>query len=172
VHLNAQYVEWYLWKFGIALDRDLVLPILDVLQGHPDSGSLWAELIFAILESIDFKNTCHEPCLYSGVFKGQQVYARCKVDAMLFAGELEAVLRELSTLFATKVNIEVETNLVSSFNGLEIVQSRDYIPIHVRKYIDKILVGHNWEQNSSTSTRPIDPTQAHPSERVQRTGVH
>jgi hypothetical protein len=71
VHLDAQYVEWYLWKFGIALDRDLVLPVLHALQVHPDPGSLWAELIVEILESMDFKKTCHEPCLCAGVFKGQ-----------------------------------------------------------------------------------------------------
>jgi hypothetical protein len=76
---------------------------------------------------------------------------------MLFAGELEDVLRELCSLLATKVNIEVKKNLVSSFNGLEIVQSRDYIKIHVSKYIDNILVGHGWEKNSSTSTRTLTP---------------
>jgi hypothetical protein len=57
---------------------------------------------------------------------------------MLFAGELEAVLRELCALLSTKVKIEVETNLVSTFNGLEIIKSRDYINIHVDKYIDKV----------------------------------
>jgi hypothetical protein len=57
---------------------------------------------------------------------------------MLFAGEFETVLRELCTLLSTKVNIEVETNLVLSFNGLEIVESRDYIRIHVSKYMDTI----------------------------------
>jgi hypothetical protein len=76
---------------------------------------------------------------------------------MLFAGELEVVLRELCELLSTKFKIEVETNLVSTFNGLEIIQSRDYIKIHVGKYIDKVLVGHGWEQHSGTSTRPLEP---------------
>jgi hypothetical protein len=76
---------------------------------------------------------------------------------MLFAGELEAVLRELCALLYTKVKIEVETNLVSTFNGVEIIQSRDYIKIHVGKHIDKVLVGHGWEQHSGTSTRPLEP---------------
>jgi hypothetical protein len=75
VRLDAHYLSWYLWKFDIALDPDMVLPVLHALQGRPDSGSLWAELIVAILESMNFKKTCHEPCLYSGVFKGHQIYA-------------------------------------------------------------------------------------------------
>jgi hypothetical protein len=141
------------------LDRDLFLPVLHALQGHPDAGSIWADMIVVILESMEFKKTCHEPCLYAGFFKGHQVYPCRQVDDMLFAGDLQAVLRKLCLLFATKVKIEVKKNLVSSFNGLEIFQSRDYIKIHVGKYIDKILMGHGWEQSSGNSTRPLKPTQ-------------
>jgi hypothetical protein len=142
--LDAQYVEWYLWRFGINLDHDLFLPVLRVLQGHLDSGSLWSELIVAILEAMGFKATCHEPFVYVGKFHDHEVYAYRQVDDMMFAGELESVLRELCTLLSMKVKIEVEANIVSSFNGLEIEQTRDYIKIHVGKYIDKILVGHGW----------------------------
>jgi hypothetical protein len=46
---------------------------------------------------------------------------------------------------------------MSSFNELEIVQSHDYIKIHAAKYIDNIIVGHGWEQNYGTSTRPLEP---------------
>jgi hypothetical protein len=58
---SAQYVEWFLWRFGIKLDRDLMFPVLHALEGHPDSGSLCAELIVTILEAMGFKKTYHEP---------------------------------------------------------------------------------------------------------------
>jgi hypothetical protein len=73
VFLDEQYLAWYLWKIDIALDPNMVLPVLHALQGHPDSGSLWEDLIVSIIESMNFKNNCHESCLYSGVFKGHQI---------------------------------------------------------------------------------------------------
>jgi hypothetical protein len=157
VRLDAQYIKWFLWRFGVKLDRDLLLPVIHALQGHPYSGSIWAEMIVAILEAMGFKKTCHEPFLYAGTFHGHDIYACRQVDDMLFAGELESVLRELCTLLSTKVKIEVETNFVSSFNGLEIEQTRDYIKIHVSKYIDKILVGHGWEKSSNVAAKPMEP---------------
>jgi hypothetical protein len=51
--------------------------------------------------------------------------------------------------------------LVSHYNGIEIVQDRDYVKVHVGKYIDKILTNHGWEQGAKSESRLIEPL--HPS---------
>jgi hypothetical protein len=51
--------------------------------------------------------------------------------------------------------------LVSHYNGIEIVQDRDYVKIHVGKYIGKILANHGWEQGTKAESRLIEPL--HPS---------
>jgi hypothetical protein len=62
-----------------------------------------------------------------------------------------------------KVRIEAEEGLVSHYNGIEIVQSRDYIKIHVEGYIDKILDGHGWSTPSSTEGSTVEPVEpVHP----------
>jgi hypothetical protein len=60
VRLDAQYLAWYIWKSDIALDPNMVLPVLHDLQGHPDSGSLWAELIVACIPASS-KGTKYTP---------------------------------------------------------------------------------------------------------------
>jgi hypothetical protein len=45
-----------------------------------------------------------------------------------------------------KVTIKAEEGLLTHFNGLEIVQDRDYIHIHVAPYLDKILANHGWTE--------------------------
>jgi hypothetical protein len=41
------------------------------------------------------------------------------------------------------------------------VQDRDYVKVHVGKYIDKILTNHGWEQGAKSESRLIEPL--HPS---------
>jgi hypothetical protein len=59
------------------------------------------------------------------------------------------------------VAIKAEEGLTTHFNGLEIVQDRDYIHIHVAPYIDKILVNHGWSEEGKQETRLVEPI--HPS---------
>jgi hypothetical protein len=55
------------------------------------------------------------------------------------AGKQESGLRDLFAHLATKIKIEAEVGLISHYNGIEIIQDRDYVKIHVGKYINKIL---------------------------------
>jgi hypothetical protein len=59
------------------------------------------------------------------------------------------------------VAIKAEEGLMTHFNGLEIVQDRDYIHIHVAPYLDKILANHGWSEEGKQETRLVEPI--HPS---------
>jgi len=34
------FCDWYLERTGVLLDKDLVLPVLRTLQGHPEAAQL------------------------------------------------------------------------------------------------------------------------------------
>jgi len=52
--------------------------------------------------------------------------------------------------------MESEDTIRTSFNGLEIKQTHDYIAIQVEKYIEKIVANHEWESETS-SKKPKAP---------------
>jgi hypothetical protein len=139
-------------------NRTLVLPVICALQGHPAAGSSWDEKVEGILkDDLGFTSTTHETCLYLGSYGGQEVLIGHQIDDFLAAGLDEQPLRDLFQYLATKINIVAEIGLVSRFNGIEIVQDRDYVKIHVGKYIGKILSNHVWEQGTKAESRLIEP---------------
>ena len=62
--IDDAYAEWYEEKYGEHLDRNMVLPVLKALQGHPESGRLWEKHITAILMDLGFWNTTHDKTIY------------------------------------------------------------------------------------------------------------
>jgi hypothetical protein len=47
--------------------------------------------------------------------------------------------------------------LSTHFNGLEIVQDRDYICVNGAPYLDNILANHGWTEEVKQETRFMDP---------------
>jgi hypothetical protein len=155
-------VEWMEDINGTRPNRSQVLPVLCALQGHPAAGSSWIDKVEDLLiTQMGFTSTTHEACLYIGRYAGQDILICRQVDDFMAAGELESPIRQLFQFMGTKINIEAEIGLVSHYNGIDIVQDRDYIKIHVGKYIGKILANHGWEQGSKAESRLIEPL--HPS---------
>jgi hypothetical protein len=104
-----------------------------------------------------FTTTTHEPCLYHGKYNGNDILVCGKIEDFLFVSENEAEPCALIVCLDMKVKTEAEEGLVSHYNSLEIVQSRDYIKIHVEGYIDKILECHRWYTPSSTEGYTVEP---------------
>eukprot|EP00957_Ditylum_brightwellii_P037801 2859209-Ditylum_brightwellii.AAC.1 len=52
MRIDDQYKDWYKNKYGKDLDCSKVLPVLHVLQGHPESGALWEKHVFSILQQL------------------------------------------------------------------------------------------------------------------------
>jgi hypothetical protein len=61
----------------------------------------------------------------------------------------------------TKIKIEAEVGLLMHYNGIDIVQDRDYVVIHVSGYIGKIIANHGREQDIKVKSRLVEPL--HPS---------
>jgi hypothetical protein len=143
VRIDDQMAEWMEESTGQRPGRSLVLPVLCALQGHPTTGSSWADKVEQLLMTeLDFTSTTHETCLYIGNYAGQVVLICRHVDDFIAAGEEEDKLRKLFTHLATKINIVAEVGLVSHYIGTEVVQDREYVKVHVGKYIKKIISNH------------------------------
>lgn len=60
VRIDDAFADWYLAKHGKAIDRNMVLPVLHALQGHPEAGALWEKTINSLLSDLSFVSTTHE----------------------------------------------------------------------------------------------------------------
>ena len=49
-----RFVDWYKKRTGVTLERDLVMPVLRALQGHPEAAKLWEAHISGILSELGF----------------------------------------------------------------------------------------------------------------------
>jgi dUTP pyrophosphatase len=97
VRLNDQYREWWAEKMGKPpIPRGYVLPVHKALQGHPESPRAWSILIDTILQQkLKLKPTTHEPCLYHGTYKGQEVLFLRQVDDFAVATTKESIATEI-----------------------------------------------------------------------------
>ena len=80
VRIDKQCADWYLSKYGVAVDRRKVLPVLHALQGHPESGALWAKQISGILSAMGFISLKRDPCIFKGVIGTNEVLICKQVD--------------------------------------------------------------------------------------------
>ncbi len=63
-----------------------MVPVLSVMQGHPESPHLWENYADAILRNLGLIPTVHEPCLYLGTVYGKLVIFKCpQVDDFAIA---------------------------------------------------------------------------------------
>jgi len=126
----------------VFLDKDLVLPVLHALQGHPEAARLWEEPISAILEKVGFKNTTHKKNIYTGKFCGEKVLLVRQVDDFALGCPQESTAKSVCTDIGTKLALHNEAEapfehlgLVDSFDGYDALQTRDYIKLSAESYI-------------------------------------
>ena len=164
--VDDAFRDWYRMRTGTTLDKDLVLPVLRALQGHPEAARLWEEHISEILRTIGFKNTTHEKNIYTGFFKGEKVLLVRQVDDFAFGCKNESTAKYICSLIGTKLKLHNESEepfdylgLVDSFDGYDILQTRDYIKISAESYIRRLLKAHNWDNPSpkECSRKPKPP---------------
>jgi hypothetical protein len=75
----------------------------------------------------------------------------------MFGGKSKPSLRRLANKIGKEVGFLVTPGLVTHYNGLEVVQDRDYVHIHVVPYIEKILNNHGWATAGKDEDRIIEP---------------
>ena len=163
VYIDDQYADWYLARFGIALNRDMVLPVQHALQGHPESGALWEKFVNSVIAHHGFKSTTHERSLYQGVYKGHRMLICRQVDDLAIGCVDPAAIRDLVRTICREDGIDLrDEGILKSFNGVDVEQTDKYIKISCETYIDKLLAHYGWSAAGTreTDVKPIEPIAA------------
>ena len=163
IYADDQYREWWSRKFPHKepIKRGMVMKVKKALQGHPESPRLWSVLINRLLiDKLHLKPTTHEPCLYSGKYKGNKIYFLRQVDDFAIACDSEDIAKGLINTINNHMTVQIKyLGLLTRFNGVDIDQTQKYIKISSTTYINKILCEHDWvDTNKSCHTFPIPIT--------------
>jgi Reverse transcriptase (RNA-dependent DNA polymerase) len=136
---------WYLKKFGRPINRRThVVPIGHAIQGHPEAGNLWEGYIVDFLcNRLGFRATTHERNLYPGTVDGEDTLVCRQVDDFNIATKDPATAGKLIALINAFVTTESK-GLAPHYNGVDVLQTRDYIKLSCKTYIDRVLQTHGW----------------------------
>ena len=164
--------DWYLKRFGVKLNRFKdVIPLFKALQGHPEAGVLWFRLIQHVLVNVmGFKPATHEQGLYVGQIDGEDVLVCRQVDDFASGSAKLSTAKRFIELVREHVHaeyagmgIETEAGYYQRYNGLDIIQTRNYVKIGCETYIDRMLQTHGWDapkHGTSHIPCPLSPAVA------------
>jgi Reverse transcriptase (RNA-dependent DNA polymerase) len=162
--IDDQYRSWWtehLQRSPIPLGY--VLPVNHALQGHPEAPRLWETHINTILtERLKFVPTTHEPCLYvNGDTPETKILFLRQVDDFAVAAPTVSQARRIITQIGENLIVPLnDLGQIQKFNGVNILQTRNYIKISCDDYLQKILTQHTWN-NLPASQKPL-PMQSSP----------
>jgi hypothetical protein len=146
--IDEQYKDW--WTESCGNDRipeGFVLPVKHALQGHPEAPRLWEKHIVHILGQLGFASTTHEKCIYQKTVAGQKVLFLRQVDDFAVACSDTAISKEIIRQVGAQLQVPLnDLGTLTKFNGLDILQTRDYIKIYCKSFLDKVLKQHGWEE--------------------------
>jgi len=124
-----------------------IIPLGCALQGHPEAGALWEQMIVGILQAeLDFKAMTHEHNLYHAEVKGEVVFICRQVDNFVIALYTLAIANHIIAVIDKHVST-TNKGIGTKYNGLDVLQTQDYIKLHCESYIDKILLLHGWTKS-------------------------
>jgi len=147
LEIDDAYASWYLKRHGTVLNRRThVIPVLHALQGHPEAGALWEKMIVGILvDELKFQATTHERNLYRGTLDGEDVLICRQVDDFAVGSRTTATAEKLISLINRRVTTK-SLGVGTKYNGVDILQTRDYVKLSCESYIDRLLQTHGWDQ--------------------------
>lgn len=158
VRIDKPYREWYKHKYGKTLADNMVLRVKKALQGHPESPRAWAQLIDKILQTkLGLKPTTHEPCLYYGTFKGEEVLFLRQVDDFAVSSSNDKINKQIIEAINNELSIEIkDLGRLTRYNGVDVTQTKHYVKLSNETYFKKVLEGHDWMlQDQHIATEPI-----------------
>lgn len=146
VRVDKSYREWYYHKYNKKLTPDMVLKVSRALQGHPESPRAWAKLIDGILrKKLQLHPTTHEPYLYHGTHKGHEILLIREVDDFNVASSNDRINKEIIKDINKELTIEIkDRGRLTRYNGVDVLQTSDYIKISNKTYFEKVIEGHEW----------------------------
>jgi hypothetical protein len=137
-----------------------IIPILSAMQGHPESPRLWEKHADEILREIGLTPTVHEPCLYSGYINGNRVLFMRQVDDFAIAAPDAHTSDILMDLIDDRLKISIKRQgYLDMYNGIDVIQTRFYIKLNVKTYIEKIFEPYfsTWMKTSYPSPARSTP---------------
>jgi hypothetical protein len=149
VSIDDAYAEWYYERFGVHLDRGMVLPVLHALQGHPESGKLWEEHINKILAlpELNFQSTTHDRTIYTGTFEGERIMLLRQVDDFALSCSRESTAVAVYDFNGKQLQQPDEPQppfsylgLLDDYNGVDVSQTADYIELTTLLKIGSMVV--------------------------------
>ena len=162
VTIDQPYCDWYSNKYPNKppIPKDYVLPVKGALQGHPESARLWAMLIDKVTKQLNLKACTHEPCLYytdNYNNTGKKVLFLRQVDDFAVSCKDKTTALDVIEKINKKMTINVkQLGIISRYNGVDILQTRNFIKLHNQTYINKILQRHDWiHQEKPMQSHPI-----------------
>jgi hypothetical protein len=163
--------EWCFECHGVQLDRSMVLPVCHALQGNPEAGALWETHINHILTEVGFTSTAHERNIYKMTHKDHKILLCRQVDDFYIACTNPKIANEvLDKICAVKdyngKHIDLKKlGSCTSYNGLDVHQTRDYTALSCATYIQRLLLQHAWDtlkleerKPGSKPFKPISPS--------------
>jgi hypothetical protein len=153
------------WWINQHLHRDPIpdkhmIPVLSAMQGHPESPRLWEKHADKILREIGLTPTVHKPCLYSGTFNNQRVLFMRQVDDFAIAAPDATTSDLIMDLIDERLSIPIKRQgYLNMYNGVDIYQTRYYIKINIKTFIDKVFAKHisTWMKTSYPSPNRSTP---------------
>jgi hypothetical protein len=166
IRICDQFADWYLEKKGLPVNREHVIPLLRALQGHPEAGRLWEEHINGILlgPEFGFTNMTHETNIYQGTYDGVKILLLRQVDDFLLSAPEPSIADKIYTWICELLHQPAEKDIPfvnegidTEFNGVDVLQTRDYIKVSSASYIHRLLKTHGWDTPVDTSSAPREP---------------
>jgi hypothetical protein len=159
IYPDRAFHDWWVNKKGkTPIPDGHVIPVLGAMQGHPELQRLWEKHIDQILRDIGLTPTIHEPCIYSGLILGERILFMRQVNNFAISAPSQQIANHLLDLIDNKLSIPMKCQgLVMLYNGLDILQTRDYIKVSCKTYINRISNIHltrGWMKSYLLSGRP------------------
>jgi hypothetical protein len=140
IYPDWAFKDWSVNKKGEPpIANGHVIPILGAMQCHPESPHLWEKHIGRILQDIGLTPTIHEPCIYLGIILGERVLFMRQNDDFAISAPSQCIANHLLNLINDKLSKPMNRQgLVTLYNGLDILQTKDYIKVSCEMYINWI----------------------------------
>jgi Reverse transcriptase (RNA-dependent DNA polymerase) len=145
MQIDVQFCEWWCSKGHLPISQGFVVPILKNLQGHPEAPCQWSKHIDTILQQFHFIPTVHAPCLYCATFDGEDLLFLHQVDDFAIATNNEKLYTCLCDSHDATLLVPMKRHgLLTHYNGLDIIQARNFISVNCGSYVHKLMASHGW----------------------------
>ncbi len=162
IYPDRAFKDWWVHhKKNPPIPDGHMILVLGAMQGRPDSPRLWKKHVNKILCIIGFTPTVHEPCIYSGTILNKGVLFMWQVDDFAISAPSKRIANHVLDLINYLLFIPMKRQgLLTLYNGLDILQTKDYIKVSCKTCINRLSrahIEHGWMKNYLIHDCPTPP---------------